>query len=1226
MSMPASDPVTSESSVPEPTYSASDQKPKQIAEPIYTYSVSWTWLLVGMICVFGTGGVVGGIYFIRSQDMATKILDVVEDMVKKSDARKEEREQTNDFAVKNELMNESLKLRVDAANLLNNYRQANPGTTSGAVLKKLYSVIESLYEDYGTGTTSLGLQRGEQLSKLAVELSQDPTAGDPIPYHTRLLELEWDRHYLQGIIDRGMELLAASRKAGNPENYDAMRYIAMALYDYLTVEPYNPAAYRLPTAVFPDTMDGLLTTLYAKKPSDIEIAKRYAEFIVCQDHQNQDRRTAFARCASEELRNKTTEVRSAEAKRIIDRMVSDNERNTADVSAAAYLARYFFNARYVPGSAPESQPNPDLLKVLELAPNHSDALILASLDALRLADNAAKNDQPALASEWQEKAEFNLRKTIQHSPSDPLGYQYLGDYLLLIKGEPMQAVAVWDEGITNSNHRGDEELIGRLSLVLLDQKKVDEVREKLSYLERTLSEIRLIRPGDYKRTDDMRLLLNAQLANTEAAIALSKVDAAQRENRPEEVRRLYNIIQSKKGEAMQTYEQVLRNWGNDPNDFVLFLNDSKSVYNILLPEALMQLGDLKLDWNEPDSAARYFERVARIPSPAIQRGALLRLSVARQQEGRLDEAAKALKTVADRYPQDLSVRYAYTTLMFRTQISSNAANMATFDEIEKELKTLDGHRSELPEPWALDIRLIHLGVARANLSNDADTILEAINEATRKFRALEKKSFPPDKEGKERPYMDDPVFVAELVGIYSSLAARSDFDRLLETLREFPEGEDAYYQARINDCLRRDDKEGAVAIIDEASTSNRLSTVKKERFIALLQTLRGENLESGMSFDKVYSQLKTTFDDSPETLKPQAFFLLANMSLDRGDVEQAKLVRDRLEKIEHSEGTMWRYLEVRIMLSDKDPDYVQMRQIQETIVGFRPTWDMAYILRTMIEEQYLAANPDDPETLATLIKNYQDATRHGNNRPEVWQRLASLLETVGRSDDAREIVRSAALKGVMLSAQSGQLPQPYGRMYTQVTEAIHKEDATGADMIAKQCLILAKRRGEKEALIHALNLTLGKVFVDASLFDSAKRHLEEVAKRGGTNVFPLALCEVKAGDVDAGFQRLLDEIDAVPSAVLSLLPTVLVLLAQAQPSESVYTRIDRLMNQIEKGERLTLRYTLKESEDDNFISIGTNRVPSRKIQSFVIRFPNMTENLDPAMIQFFSPEDTGEEE
>jgi hypothetical protein len=221
--------------------------------------------------------------------MVSKILGVVDDMIKKSDETMRELEQTNDLARKRELMSSSLKQRTDAANLLNNFKQENPGPTSEAVLKKLYTVLESLYKDLGEGTTALGLQRGEQLTTLTHELVQELSYSDSIPYRTRLLELEWDRRSLQGIIDQGKDLLDACQKAGS-DDYDARRYIAMALYDNLPDESYNLTTYRLPPSVFPETMDELLDKLYAQKPEDIEIAKRYAEFIVGQDHQEQNRR------------------------------------------------------------------------------------------------------------------------------------------------------------------------------------------------------------------------------------------------------------------------------------------------------------------------------------------------------------------------------------------------------------------------------------------------------------------------------------------------------------------------------------------------------------------------------------------------------------------------------------------------------------------------------------------------------------------------------------------------------------------------------------------------------------------------------------------------------------------------------------------------------------------------------------------------------------------------
>jgi hypothetical protein len=315
------------------------------------------------------------------------------------------------------------------------------------------------------------------------------------------------------------------------------------------------------------------------------------------------------------------------------------------------------------------------------------------------------------------------------------------------------------------------------------------------------------------------------------------------------------------------------------------------------------------------------------------------------------------------------------------------------------------------------------------------------------------------------------------------------------------------------------------------------------------------------------------------------------------------------------------------MLGEKDPDYARMREIQEDIAGKEPKWDMGHLLRAMIEEQYLISNPEDMEARKKLVESYQAATDAGNMRAEVWQRLVSLLDMIGEPEKARTAIRDAARRGIMLETRTGQLPQPYGRMYSQVQDAIANEDAIEADTVARQCLRLAEVRNEKPELVFTLNLVLGKVFLDSQMYASAIRHLSETAKRGGTYIYPLAVCMAKAGNVDDGFTLLLNEIDLVPSDMPKLLPTVLVLLDQVQPSEEVYERIDRLMNRIERGERLTLRGTLAASDEkDHFVPLGTRWTPSRKIQSLVIRFPEQTENFDPSGLQFVSPEELGGEE
>ena len=1204
------------------TNTRAEKQPKKAVEPIYAYAVSWKWLVGGLLFILAFSGIAGGWYFVQSLNMSAQVLGITDNMVEEADRNREKINEVNDPVEQTKLLADSLKLRRNAAELLNNYRHVNSAASGEAVLKKLYDILDSLYKDEGEGTTLQGLRRGEQLIAIAVELINTVPAEASMKYRIRLLELEWDRISLVGVINRGKELLKASQSTSDPEKYEALRYIALACFDQIPLRPYSPFDHQLPS-VFPEAMDELLKKLNTRKPDDIEIAKRYAEFIVSLDHTQPERRGNFRACASEQLIGKTPGVRVAEAKACMDKMVSLNKENST-----AYLARYYFTTEFLNSDREAmNRAGEDLKTVLQLTPNHAEGLILSSIDAIRQASVAAESGkqaaelgEPERAHEMEKQAEAlkkqaeeYLRRTVRYNPSDSFGYQYLGDYLFSEK-KLDEAVTIWNEGLKNSNRRGSEELIGRLVTVLLEQRMVDQVREKLEKLKQTIAEMRFSRSeADVARTVKMQQLLTAQLYLAEANIAASKIDVLQQKN---EIQHLSGIVQQKKGAALQEFDGLLRHFGSNENDYII---ERQSVYWRLLPQALLQAGELKLDWGEWDNAATYFSRALRFRIPNVQRLALLGLSLAYQQGNNLDGAVQALKTASDANPQDMSLRYAYAALLFRTQITSNTASVETLDTLQREFAFLNERRNEMMQPWALDIRLIHLGVARANLSNDAQTILDAIREAANKFRALESQAFPPDKDGKARNYknyIDDPAFVAEMVGIYSGLAERADFDRLLEILREFPDGEDAYYEARISDCLRRSDNSGAVALIDEAGASSKVSVAKRERFAALLQTLKGENRDNA---DNHYKQLKTTFDESPESLKPQAFFLLADMSLDRGNIEQAKLVRDRLKKIEGTEGTYWRYITVRIMLSEEDPDYAQLRQIQEEIAKYRPDWDKTYILRILIEERYLEADPGVLETRDELINFYREAIRCGNLQAEIWQRLAELLDTADMHEDAKDVLRDAARRGVMLEVRTGQIPQPYGRMYSQVQEAIEKEDASNADRIARQCIVFAERRGERPELIFTLNLIMGKVFLDSDMYDSAVRHLTETARRGGTYVFPLALCKAKSGKIDEGFALLLNEIDIVPSSMPTLLPAVLLLLDQAQPSEEVYERIDRLMNRIERGSRLTLRGEIENYEGG--IPLGSSSVDFRRILSLVVRFPEKTDNLDSSVLQFFSPEE-----
>jgi len=160
-----------------------------------------------------------------------------------------------------------------------------------------------------------------------------------------------------------------------------------------------------------------------------------------------------------------------------------------------------------------------------------------------------------------------------------------------------------------------------------------------------------------------------------------------------------------------------------------------------------------------------------------------------------------------------------------------------------------------------------------------------------------------------------------------------------------------------------------------------------------------------------------------------------------------------------------------------------------------------------------------------------------------------------------------------------QLPQPYFQMYFKVQEAISKGNVEEADRISQECITLAETRGEHPELIFTLHLVLGETLMEEKMYDSAKRHVIEVAKHGGQHVFLLALCVAKSGDVDSGLSILLDEIERLSSTpgmddMLPFVPLVLVLVKPLSPSEIVLEKIENLMNHLETEEPVSLSAVL----------------------------------------------------
>ncbi|MGL4595052.1 MAG: tetratricopeptide repeat protein [Thermoguttaceae bacterium] len=1173
------------------------------------YLTSWKWLIGGLACFLVTGALLGGIYYYRVLNMSTHVLHVAEQINKEAHRLRDDQK-----------LSDAYRMQEDAVNLLLDYNRSLPPSQPKdlAILSTLDSIMQEMLDgEGGSPAAKRALMRRIKENLLTV-IQNTPSDRESLEYRERLMQLEWELNDdIVAVMNRAREVLRIQYQVNGQENYKALRYIALVSLIQLPSIGYNPPQTQVPLPIHIDTLFEKVhrMSLQANEP-DVQIAYNYAEMIMNVENQEKYRNNA-----SPELREMSNEKRRQKAKEIMNDMVARNPREIR-----AYLARYVFNSLYNPPTIGSGEIDADLISILKIDPTHREALIFAGDYSLRQANQLLKDDNKEAATRKLQDAENYYKKAIESSPTNGLAYQSLGDYYIK-QGNIDEAIRIWNQGIERILPMANEELIGRLAIALIEKQRFKEAEAMIQNLNQSIQESRLLRAGSVKQVRSMVSLLTARLYAYEGAFLLNKAEDAQKLGNKDEAREMFLQSQKRIGESTRILSDLLGSFGKaSSHDYVV---EGSSVYASLLPESLMLAGRLMIDQGKWDQAIFYFE--AARPFPSVQDAAQMRAADAYQRAGRSDDAVRLLADAVNRNPENIAIRDLYTQTLFQRQMRRSDSTLPQLNELREQLVYLSENKDQLQNPWGIELRLIHLDLVRESLSTNTEESLQAHQRAIRRLRELENKEFSASKvetdsngsaadtktdsdakSASESPkrYSDDLMFLAEIAGVYSSLSAMSDFDRVLEKMRELPNGENAYFNERINDAIRRSDREGAIQIIAEAHESELLTSVQKQRFAALMESI-GNNDERPI--DRIYQGLKTTFDQSPESLKPQAFFILANLAIDRDDLEFAKTLQERLLTIEgESRGTMWRYVKARILLAEKEIDFDLVRQIQNDLAQRAGEWDMTYLLKAMIEERYLQGKQDDIDIKNTLIDAYKQAIRCGNTRPPVWNRLLSLYEEINKSEESLQLQREARVRGIALETGPGIFPQPYQRMYSQVHQFIQDEALEDADTTALQCIALAAARRERPRLVFDLNLEFGKLFLDANFLESARRHLEAVAKRGGTYVYPLAVCLVKNQQIDDGFNLILDEMEQMPSSVGTLVPSMLILFAQTKPSESVLKRMDEVMTKIEKGNRPAFETDLVNAQQ---IDLGT-----RYIRTLELVFPKG--EVPPAeSLQFDPPEE-----
>ena len=1136
------------------------------------YVFSWRWLLGGIIAVTVVSAGVVALYFYQTRQMPNYILATADKLEKDG------------------------KL-VEAVDLLDSYRASHPENTR--IWQRLTELFNRVIASEG-----VGFDRYQKAIDVNRQMKGRLEGKDVLEISNRIMKWEWDRGRTADALKEARELLNRCQQMRIPlDTYPlAWQVYTKAKFSQMLLnQPYRPS--DLQDINVPSTMDQLLEKVYNMDRSDIEIAEMYAEFTRNYDNE------IFRQNSSDIFLQIPNEQRVRSANEIINNIVRDNPDNPM-----AYISRYLFRARYNMAELDRFKPglNADIAKAIELDPGNIRARIQAGTYTGMQAEHARRSGDAEAYERLRQETIAHFDAIAKYHPRNTTGYRFLGD-LYYRQRELEKAVEVWLDGADKIKPFVDIQLHGRLIFTLVDLEQFDKAQQELNRLNAFLHNFKV---GDAtnleaeKQTNDIRSLLQARIFASEGAQLRRQAEQARLAGDNEKSARLYKLADNRVKDAVILYEKQLDPFGHFMSEYAI---ERDNVFYQILGSAFFTFAQILSSQEKWSQADVMYEKAANLPT--LYDLAMIGRVTALQQLNRNDDAMTVLSEAIERSPNNEAIRLLYTQALFRNEMMQSSLSR-DFSAIEAQMKRLEDNKAILPRPWAVDIMKIQMQYVRDSASDNPDRAIAAQQVALEQYRRLEKTSSPqaPGKPSGEEAgtYDQHPDFLATLAGIYSSLGSVYDFERVTELLRETPGGLATYYSERINDAIRRNDKQSVDAILAEAIGSD-LPEGEKQQFMTMQR--RMQSMGDIQNSEQFYKQLEKEFERNPDALKPQTVFTLANMAIDREDWKAAQVYEDRLKAIESEEkGTYWRFVQARRILNQdtQTPDFARAKELQKEIVSNDSRWDMAYVLGAFIEERAPLADGDSEEARRSReIELYKQAIRFGNTDPQVWDTLLSLLVNADRFDEEKSYREQAVLRRIPIQSNQGRFPQPYDRYYQEVFQALSRSDYEEADRQARACVIIAQRKKEPVELIFDLNMTFGKMLMDEGYTDLAEKFLRALYVRGGIYVYPLAVCLAKAGRVDEAFALILDEIDKTPTAAAALVPSILVLLGQVQPSEQILERVDQLMLAIENGYRDVLEGTLDKSDSERTIDLPGEK----RIRSVIIRFPGQSEIPDPSTIR-----------
>ena len=622
----------------------------------------------------------------------------------------------------------------------------------------------------------------------------------------------------------------------------------------------------------------------------------------------------------------------------------------------------------------------DLAAAVKLDPENVEVLLASGRFHLHKGVKALNDGQTGDANDHFLQAASNFKQVIEIEPTDSVGYLGLGN-VLLAQGKSRLAVEAFQAGASQAS-KNRLELLVKLADVLTSMKRLDEVERLLESLEQ------------------MADGLSQRLSSAKMAAVRNHISF---------LRARWLFARNEHFQAIPILRQIA--------ETQKAVRDSQQGV-VRHVQTWMMLGVAYASQRYWDQAANAHEQAVAVDPGNAE--AHLAAAMMWDRAGRFESAIQNFRR-AFRLDPSLTKKLPWLHyIKTRIQLARSApAGGGNWQEIASDLTNAP---AELHEEWRFPLLQAEVLFSQPSAGDDDPAA-----------PANSKQSFVSLQQA-EKKFSDSIPLLQRLVLTYQYMDETAAADRVLAKVQVLaPDDVETTLVASELLALRQD-YAGARELLRRAIVDRSPS----QQFV--LRSKMVELNQRAGKMNQARDELLVLHKNYPDQLGiVRQLAILALVEGDDGDLERWDT---ELERIEGSEGSLWRYFRARRLLlggpmKTDDPRLIAAADLQRQIESQRPSWPSAQLLQGIIASR----QGNHQQAIEALEK----AVRLGEKGTQVLEQLIVLLYQTNRIADAQNY-----LLRLRKQVQSSERLLPLA-----VSVATRLDDSRGATELAQAAV---KRR------------------------------------------------------------------------------------------------------------------------------------------------------------------------